>query len=153
MIKRVLYIGKNFARTQIFQKMFNSFNFFLNRKNSSSLTDAYRKKAYSLPHHYKPPPNLYSWQTESDQGDSEQRQHYLLPSSLSPQQFRQRFFLMREWFNEFSDEQRNRVLVDLLVSCVTFLSLSRFLGNVYLTYIYSTPKGLGMSYFFLSQPP
>ncbi|MCL4136217.1 UNVERIFIED_CONTAM: hypothetical protein GTU68_051891, partial [Idotea baltica] len=77
-----------------------------------ALNDIYRKKAYSLPHRYKPPSTFGCWRMRN--GDESSEKRVIFPASLSPDQFKQRFSLMREWFNEFSDDQRNRVLVDLL---------------------------------------
>ncbi|KAB7504433.1 F-box/WD repeat-containing protein 7, partial [Armadillidium nasatum] len=81
-------------------------------KETSHQNGVCRKKAYSLPHHYKPSPCFGSWRVKK-QEESDQK-HVYLSSPLTPQQFKQRFSLMKEWFNEFTDEQRNRVLVDLL---------------------------------------
>lgn len=63
------------------------------------------RKSYSLPHRYKP------------QGVSGWRGSTTPPNpapTISPVEFKHQFTKMRQWFNTFTDEQKNRVLEELL---------------------------------------
>ena len=73
------------------------------------------RKSYSLPHRYKPPLGRLSQHNEP-----------IRAAPLSPSEFRQRFSLMHQWFSEFTDEQRNRVLSELLVSGQSYPILKLF---------------------------
>ncbi|KAK3858471.1 hypothetical protein Pcinc_035335 [Petrolisthes cinctipes] len=66
------------------------------------------RKSYSLPHRYKAH-IMGGWRGTS-------RTYSENPSkpTISPSEFKQQFTLMRQWFNSFTDEQKNRVLSELL---------------------------------------
>ena len=70
------------------------------------------RKSYSLPHRYKPH-IMGGWRGLGSIG----RDCTMSPSVSppSPSEFKQQFTLMRQWFNNFTDEQKNRVLSELLV--------------------------------------
>ncbi|CAL4125462.1 unnamed protein product, partial [Meganyctiphanes norvegica] len=79
----------------------------LNHSGESSCNNvgAAPRKSYSLPHRYKP------------QGVSGWRGGTTPPNpnpTISPIEFKHQFTKMRQWFNTFTDEQKNRVLAELL---------------------------------------
>ena len=78
------------------------------------------RKSYSLPHRYKACRAL------------PQDNVALAEPAVKPSEFKQQFMSMRQWFNRFSDEQKNMVLAELLVSKeFVFLLLSFLLFEIY----------------------
>ncbi|XP_050709264.1 beta-TrCP-like [Eriocheir sinensis] len=82
----------------------------INRNNASAVVcwSELPRKSYSLPHRYKAHiiggwrglPREYADRPPAPQ--------------VSPSEFKHHFTLMRQWFNRFTDEQKNRVLAELL---------------------------------------
>ncbi|XP_071521481.1 uncharacterized protein [Panulirus ornatus] len=66
------------------------------------------RKSYSLPHRYKTH-LMGGWR-----GLGRDCSNSPSISPISPSEFKQQFTLMRQWFNNFTDEQKNRVLAELL---------------------------------------
>ncbi|KAK8728585.1 hypothetical protein OTU49_009030, partial [Cherax quadricarinatus] len=82
----------------------------INRNHAGAMGcwDELPRKSYSLPHRYKTH-LMGGWRSLGRDCSNS-------PSipPISPSEFKQQFTLMRQWFNSFTDEQKNRVLAELL---------------------------------------
>ncbi|XP_064483406.1 F-box/WD repeat-containing protein 7-like isoform X1 [Ornithodoros turicata] len=70
------------------------------------------RKCHSLPRNYKP--RLHECKQSSGESQCQQEK---ISQAIGPADFKTRLDLMKEWFSDFTDEQKNTVIKALLLQC------------------------------------